>query len=833
MDTSSFIFSCSAHLESLIIQAPSDFECHKEEAVQTFHKTDLYISLSHPTFGQSYPLNLVPNKGIYCTSNLTRVPNPDYKESDGKTDDLSTLISKSNVSKFKSEWSLGLAVVSEDKEVLSSLSQSEIDEVLPQPPSELTHLLSLYKEIKSTTAFTTTSLLPTPTFDGSILTTKHTSISQKLEYPVPSSPSSWTCLHSPSSYKNDGNLWLNLSDGYLAGGRKNWDGSGGTGGGMIHYESEKALGRLKPLSVKITTLNAELKGVDCFSYDEDDMVNIPNLREMLDNLGIDYANLNKTAKTTAELEVELNLSYDFSAITEEGSSLVPVSGPGLIGLKNMGNSCYLASVSQLILSGNVEEIWRRYGKVEIRKEGMMSSDIVTQVRKVVNCFKEGYTSEGYTGAVGDDDDPRGQVLPTMFKKSIAGKHEEFNTGQQQDAVEWFRWFLERVSEAEEEEVKVKGLFGFEMEQRNVCVDDKTVRYKKSEDNCLVLNVPKEKIVYEEEEREEKKMKVEGEEKKIPTGKVSIYDCLDHLTQPSHNPDHLWEHNNSRGTTSTLGVKTFPKYLPLQVQRYEIDEATYMPKKLEVDVDVPETLELEKYRAKRPDGDVEAPDSAPADAAPAQFVPNEAALQQLMGMGFQRNGCVRALLNTGNSDADSAMNWVFAHMEDANFNSELSPSELSPGSTSDGPTSMDVDVDEAAVASLVANLGMFTAEQVRPVFAHVNGAQDRAADWLFGHMDSLDADIAALAAAPAAASSSSSPSGSDVQVVSDGQGVYDLIGFVSHIGPNTGSGHYVCHLKKDGKWVIFNDDKVALSVKPPKTKGFLYLFVRRDGGVEGW
>ena len=76
---------------------------------------------------------------------------------------------------------------------------------------------------------------------------------------------------------------------------------------MIHYESEKALGRLKPLSVKITTLNAELKGVDCFSYDEDDMVNIPNLREMLDNLGIDYANLNKTAKTTAELEVELNL----------------------------------------------------------------------------------------------------------------------------------------------------------------------------------------------------------------------------------------------------------------------------------------------------------------------------------------------------------------------------------------------------------------------------------------------------------------------------------------------------------------------------------------------
>ncbi|GMH97276.1 hypothetical protein TrVE_jg6341 [Triparma verrucosa] len=52
------------------------------------------------------------------------------------------------------------------------------------------------------------------------------------------------------------------------------------------------------------------------------------------------------------------------------------------------------------------------------------------------------------------------------------------------------------------------------------------------------------------------------------------------------------------------------------------------------------------------------------------------------------------------------------MEDANFNSEPSPSE---------PTPMDVDVDEAAVASLDMSI---------------------AADWLFSHMDSLDADIAA-------------------------------------------------------------------------------------------
>ena len=153
------------------------------------------------------------------------------------------------------------------------------------------------------------------------------------------------------------------------------------------------------------------------------------------------------------------------------------------------------------------------------------------------------------------------------------------------------------------------------------------------------------------------------------------------------------------------------------------------------------LDLERFRAKRIPGEVEAPEEAPAG-----FVANADALAQLMGMGFGKNACERALLNTGNSDAESAMNWVFAHMEDANFNEELTAEEKGLGGG--GGDKMDVDdggVDEDVVASLVANLGMFTAEQVRPVLKHVGGAQDRAADWLFSHMDSLDADVAALSA----------------------------------------------------------------------------------------
>ena len=61
---------------------------------------------------------------------------------------------------------------------------------------------------------------------------------------------------------------------------------------------------------------------------------------------------------------------------------------------------------------------------------------------------------------------------------------------------------------------------------------------------------------------------------------------------------------------------------------------------------------------------------------------------------------------------------------------------------------------------------------------------------------------------------------------DGPGVYDLVGFISHIGKNTGSGHYVCHIKKDGKWTLFNDSKVAFSEQPPFDMGYIYVFRRR-------
>lgn len=155
--------------------------------------------------------------------------------------------------------------------------------------------------------------------------------------------------------------------------------------------------------------------------------------------------------------------------------------------------------------------------------------------------------------------------------------------------------------------------------------------------------------------------------------------------------------------------------------------------------------------------------------------------------------------------------------DTDFNDPLPESNDSVDNKGSG-------VDEDVVQSLVASLGAFTADHVRVALKETSGSADRAADWLFSRMDDLDGAIAALNCKEVAQETKEKRS---VPLEDSEQGMYALQGMVSHIGKNTGSGHYVTHLKKDGKWVIFNDEKVALSSKPPFEHAYVYLFQRKD------
>ena len=46
------------------------------------------------------------------------------------------------------------------------------------------------------------------------------------------------------------------------------------------------------------------------------------------------------------------------------------------------------------------------------------------------------------------------------------------------------------------------------------------------------------------------------------------------------------------------------------------------------------------------------------------------MAQLEGMGFPTVRCQKALLATGNADAEAAMEWLFAHMDDPDIDAPL-------------------------------------------------------------------------------------------------------------------------------------------------------------------
>jgi ubiquitin carboxyl-terminal hydrolase 5/13 len=323
-----------------------------------------------------------------------------------------------------------------------------------------------------------------------------------------------------------------------------------------------------------------------------------------------------------------------------------------------------------------------------------------------------------------------------------------------------------------------------------------------------------------EERNAKRQKSEGgagcgdEDKEEPVKPLILLEkCLDSYFSPTHVDDYESPVTGSKGVAEKrIGIKYFPKYLVLHMGRYTYGE-DWRPKKLDCLIPAPETLDMSKYRStgEQPGEELLPEDAAPAAAAAAAGPqPDMAIVESLMGMGFGENACKRAAVAVSNAGVEAAIEWAFAHNEDHDFNDPLP----APG----GAPAAAGGVDEASVEMLMA-MG-FQKPHAAKALKETGGNLERAADWLMSRMDTLDQLDVMDVDEPV-------PLSADVPPPKDHSPKYQLMGFVSHIGPNTGCGHYVCHIKKEGRWTIFNDGKVAVSEKPPLDLGFLYIYQSID------
>ncbi|KAK0162621.1 hypothetical protein PV327_006386 [Microctonus hyperodae] len=642
------------------------------------------------------------------------------------------------------------------------------------------------------------------TWDGEAkVISKHASNLMQLDNGRKIPPNNWKCDKCDLTQ----NLWLNLTDGTILCGRKFYDGTGGNDHAVEHYQETGY-----PLAVKLGTITKEGKG-DVYSYDEDDMVEDPNLVVHLSHWGINITQLEKTEKSMVELELDLNQKFGEWVTPSKFKSIY---GPGYTGLTNLGNSCYLNSVMQTIFT--IPDFIHRFvdpaDEIFDSNTNDPACDFNIQMAKLGAGLLSGKYSTKPKCEKDEVDEGQQGIAPRMFKNLIGRGHPGFSSNHQQDAQEFFLHLLNLLDRHSVHKVNPSNCFKFRVEERYECTSSGKVKYSYRPEYLLPLSIPLDTVTNKDEvdayNDEKKKAELAGNKRAgvttIVRPHIELSSCLETFTRTEIIEQFYSSALNAKTTAKKLTrLATFPDYLLIHLKKFTVNNDWRMLK-LDVAVEMPDILDLSALRGRGLQSDEELLPESPSGVPVPVY--NQEIWNEIMDMGFPPEACKKALYFTENRGLEAAKLWLIEHVADSDFADPFVP----PGANSSATSDNAAFVPSSSGLEYLFSLG-FTEDQSTKALKATGNDIERAVDWIFSHQDDLN-------------SIEMENDGKETQTeFRDGNTQYKLVGFITHMGTSTLVGHYVCHLLKNNQWVMFNDEKVALCECPPKELGYIYMYQR--------
>ncbi|OBA24141.1 ubiquitinyl hydrolase [Metschnikowia bicuspidata var. bicuspidata NRRL YB-4993] len=595
------------------------------------------------------------------------------------------------------------------------------------------------------------------------------------------------------------NLWVCLDCGAVGCGREQFGSAlKGNSHALSHYELTG-----HAVAVKLGSLSADDEdSCDCYCYLCNDEVKVPQLASKLRPFGVDLSSAVKSEKSLVELNVHTNQSWQFSVDGAAGAAMAPVFGPGRTGLRNLGNSCYLNSVLQALFC---LPSYRAFF-APMRFDPAVPNaalHLPSQMLKMYDGLVSGRYSKPSAAA---DDMYQAGIRPSAFKALIGADHPEFQTNKQQDANEFLLYLFDRLDR--HFGLSLNRDFKFLAGSKVVCSACRTgSRSSNLVDNisvpipCKVLGSDAHgKHIYEE---------------------VSLADSFRAYAAQEHVENYTCENCGATDlTTKQEGFVSFPKNLVVSVQRITL--VNWVPVKQEIPISVPDQIDVTEHKTPGfVEGETESQPKAQSPAA-NDFSPNQEVLTTLLCMGFSEPRCLRALYNTSNNDAEEAMNWVFAHMDDPDIDDPFDP---------DFPPPTNRAVDEAAPEAIdnLVSMGFGALLAKKALVLNQNNV-NASIEWLFNNPDDdgvIEDDAKPVINLQDEVDKLTSEL--EKEPSTDKQGKYNLKAVICHKGTSPHTGHYVAFIKQDGDWILYNDEKVVRcgeNIDEIKKNAYIYFFERQ-------